>query len=90
MSTKAAIIKISGCKDSQVSSDYYDNFDQEHQGALTNAFLDTNPNSIFSNRIKDINHFLSNKNFKQIPLLTVSNSELINWSLYDERFELII
>ncbi len=102
LSTKAAIIKISrgfapnslsGCKDSEVSSDYYENYenyDQEHQGALTNAFLDTNHHSIFSNRIKDINHLLSTNHFKQTTLLTLSKPNLIHWSLYDKQYELII
>lgn len=90
LSTNAAIIKISGCTDSQVSSDYFDQNDKQHQGALTNAFLDTNHHSIFSKRIKDINKFLSKYNFKQIPILTMSNTNLINWSLYDKQIELIM
>jgi len=89
LTNNSNIIKISGCKDSQVSIDYYNTYELKYQGALTNAFLNTNSKSTrFCNRITYINHYLSN--FKQIPLLSVSKPNLIHWTLYDAEIELII
>jgi len=91
LTNKANIIKISGCKDSQVSVDYFNSNDSEHQGVLTNAFLTTNHKSNkFSNRVKNINKYLRSRNFNQIPLLSFSKQNLAYWSLYDSNIELII
>ena len=91
LTTKANIIKISGCKDSQVSVDYFNSNDSEHQGVLTNAFLTTyHKSNKFSNRIKNINKYLRSRNFNQIPLLSFSKQNLLYWSLYDSNIELII
>ena len=69
----------------------FDNYDLQHQGALTNAFLDTNQGTNrFCNRIDSINNYLSKSNFKQIPLLSVSKPNLVHWILYDNQIELII
>jgi metacaspase-1 len=79
------------CKDSQISIDYFNTQNSEHQGALTNAFLNTNNHSIrFCSKLNHIQNYLYNSNFKQIPLLSVSKSNLIHWILYDTRIELII
>jgi len=84
----ANVIKLSGSEDNQTSADYYDNADKKHQGALTNAFLDTNNDIRLSNFLKEINKYLKNKYFTQNPVLSISDPKLVHWYLYNKDLEI--
>jgi hypothetical protein len=86
----ANVIKISGCRDDQTSTDFYDLSEQEHQGALTCAFLDSNSSNKFTKRHHKIINSLKSNGFKQKPILSFTKPDLINWYLYDETYELQI
>ena len=86
----ANVIKISGCRDDQTSTDFYDYSDKEHQGALTCAFLESNSGDRFLKRHNKIINNLKSNGFKQKPVLSFTRPDIINWYLYDERFELNI
>jgi hypothetical protein len=83
--TLAKIIKISGCNDSQTSADYYDSESNSYQGALTNSFLKRfeyyNKETIATNFIYTRDN-LKNRNFTQVPELTCSDTNLLEFSLY--------
>jgi len=86
----ANVIKISGCRDDQTSTDFYDYSEKEYQGALTCAFLDSNSGNRFLKRYNKIINNLKSNGFKQRPVLSFTRPDIVNWYLYDERFELNI
>lgn len=86
----AKIVKISTCRDSQISKELFCNLSYRYLGALTNAFLNTNNNITFIKRIDKINNFLSSQHNNQHPELSLSNPKLLSYYLYDEEFEIQI
>lgn len=80
------IILISGSKDDQYSSDFYNNFisntnifpDNQSMGALTCSFLITLYNYNYTIRLKDIigeiQNFMTTNNFEQVPQMTASSA----------------
>ena len=80
------IIKISGCEDDQTSADYFDRQDNQFQGALTNNFLDVfekeNDMNILNSYLNVILN-IKNNSFTQRPVLSFTNSKLINYKLFE-------
>ena len=80
------IIKISGCEDDQTSADYFDRQDNQFQGALTNNFLDVfekeNDMNILNSYFNVIINLKDNA-FTQRPVLSFTNSKLINYKLFE-------
>ena len=79
------IVKISGCEDNQTSADYYERKENEFQGALTNGFIHFHDDD----KDKSIIHFYNNilayltfRGFTQTPVLTFSNTNMLNSNLY--------
>ena len=78
----AEIVKISGCLDNQVSYDYYEKKIQMFNGAMTNAFITTfNPDSDFKSIISRMTAHLKSQKFPQLPNLTSSLPELIDFKM---------
>ena len=78
------IVKISGCEDDQTSADYYERKENEFQGALTNGFIhfhDDNDKSII-HFYNNILAYLTFRGFTQTPVLTFSNTNMLNSNLY--------
>lgn len=74
---QASVVKISGCKDDQVSFDYYNSHREEFNGALTNAFIETfDEYYTFKDHLHQIRSYLQNR-FTQIPNLTISHPKLV-------------
>lgn len=73
LTTKATVVKISGCLDEQVSYDYFDNRLGIFNGALTNAFIETcsRKDDIVAHTSK-IHDYLTSQGFPQKPNLTMS------------------
>jgi len=75
--TKGDVILISGCRDDQTSADAY--IDQQSQGAMTYAFLDTlskDKNITWRQLIQNMHKTLVTGRYKQIPKL--SSGKFIN------------
>ena len=78
------IVKISGCEDDQTSADYYERRENEFQGALTNGFIhfqddkEKNIIQIYNNVLA----YLTFRGFTQRPVLTFSNTYMLNNKLY--------
>ena len=80
------IIKISGCEDDETSADYYDRIDNQFQGALTNNFLDVfekNTDMNILNSYLNVVLSLKNNQFTQRPVLSFTNSKLIDYKLIE-------
>lgn len=86
----ANIIKISGCRDNQISEENWCNSSNYYLGTLINAFLNTNDNFTFTTRIKKIHNLLFSQRMIQIPVLSFSKQALQYYFLYDEEFEIQI
>ena len=73
LTTRARVVKISGCLDEQVSYDYFDDRLGMFNGALTNAFIETcsRKDDIVCHTMK-IHEYLSTQGFPQKPNLTMS------------------
>ena len=80
------IIKISGCEDDETSADYYDRIDNQFQGALTNNFLDVfekNTDMNILNSYLNVVLSLKNNQFTQRPVLSFTNSKLVDYKLIE-------
>ena len=77
-----SIVKISGCMDNQVSYDYYNSNLNKFGGALTNNFISTYKRGMsFKDHLIKIRVNLLAQNFDQLPNLTLSFDNLLNYSL---------
>jgi len=79
--SKANVTMISGCKDSQTSSDAYlynpDLYKKQYQGAMTASFLSNYKNSMnYLELMKSMGRWLRKNGFSQIPRL--SSGKFIN------------
>ena len=81
----ANIIKI-GLSD-EISFEITEN---QKPGILANAFIETNNNQQFINRIKNIINFIDLDNSSLVPNLSFSKPELLHWILYKKEFEIFI
>lgn len=73
--TECEVVMISGCKDSQTSSDAYlfdkENSNYEYQGAMTAAFLNTMQNNIsYYSLLVRMRDWLDDKYFSQVPQMS--------------------
>ena len=85
---KCKVYMISGCKDFQTSSDYFDHESNKYGGALTNGFLrEVRPrNSIrFIPLINRIRKNLKKDRFTQVPQLTTNTMVDGNTFLYKKH-----
>ena len=85
---KCKVYMISGCKDFQTSSDYFDHESNKYGGALTNGFLrEVRPrNSIrFIPLINRIRRNLKKNRFTQVPQLTTNTRVDGNTFLYKKH-----
>ena len=83
------IVKMSGCRDDQTSADYFESFENEFQGALTNGFLhfadllDEHGNKNILQFYKDVLGYVTYRGFSQRPVLTFSRCDLLSCELYE-------
>lgn len=78
----ANVISISGCRDDQTSADAY--ITQKYQGAMTWSFLNALANAQYNIKLVDlVNNMrvLLSKDYTQVPLLAVSNTDQYTRSL---------
>jgi hypothetical protein len=85
---------ISGCKDDQVSADYFNVNTNQFAGALTTSFLHTvnqhnHDNITFYSLITNMNKYLKRNNFTQIPQVS-SNFNINNNSYYRKNNNLLV
>lgn len=67
--TKAEVVMLSGCKDSQTSADAYE--EGESQGALTYAFLKVMEKKVtYEGLIQGVRKILKNRRYAQVPNLS--------------------
>lgn len=83
------IVKMSGCRDDQTSADYFESYENEFQGALTNGFLHfadllevENERDIL-HFYKDVLGYVTYRGFSQRPVLTFSRCDLLSCELYE-------
>ena len=73
---KSNILMFSGCLDSQTSADYYNTNSKTWQGAMTNSLLHCLKKSNYcitcKDLLNDMQKYLSENNFTQIPKLSTS------------------
>ena len=70
--TRADIIMLSGCKDSQTAADAWIWEEREFQGAMSNAFLNVvqqKEKLTLFDLIQDMRHYLKDNGYTQIPQL---------------------
>lgn len=83
------IVKMSGCRDDQTSADYFESFENEFQGALTNGFLhfadfsDEQDEKHILQFYKDVLGYVTYRGFSQRPVLTFSRCDILNCELYE-------
>lgn len=83
------IVKMSGCRDDQTSADYFESYENEFQGALTNGFLHFADLSEMEDEkhilqyYKDVLGYVTYRGFSQRPVLTFSRCDLLNCDLYE-------
>ena len=83
------IVKMSGCRDDQTSADYFESFENEFQGALTNGFLhfadfsDEQDEKHILQFYKDVLGYVTYRGFSQRPVLTFSRCDILDCELYE-------
>lgn len=83
------MVKMSGCRDDQTSADYFESYENEFQGALTNGFLhfadliEEEDEKHILQFYKDVLGYVTYRGFSQRPVLTFSRCDLLNCDLYE-------